>query len=537
MLFPVTSDVFNRGIRLNLATGRKLSQNDRVGGLLWRCNTRQNLTGASPSQIRRGLTRAWRLILSSQIDEALTAIDQIERQLDDMSPAVAERFWTATQLLRAAGLAFQDDSLAALTIAASHLKESGPNQDCHPASTLCRLGLWQLGKFDDFFSLPRHHPGVQWSKSRAISAILDLSIEAAVAVDHLHMSTAKRLASDALEIAETALNAADGLSALPACLTAQVLYEEGSLDEAEIILRDRLPAINAEGFIECALRAYVVLTRIAKQRMQYDFATLLLREAEVLGERRRWPRLVAACLAERSSLFLQGGRMREARQSFEYLERYVETHRAGSGHSRSEIARYCTLTRWRVSWAETPSEEAVAALRQLYHHSVEKRDFYLGCQLAVELSEMLADIGESEEADALFLQTIKAGAAAGLYQIFLEGGASLGVLLTRAYDQVETPASTDRELRPFVGSLLSRWNARHAGIRSEQSSRRLSDTLTVRERYILTMISQGLTNKLIARTLQISPETVKSHVKRIFLKLAVGTRAEAVSLAKSLGLF
>jgi LuxR family maltose regulon positive regulatory protein len=50
------------------------------------------------------------------------------------------------------------------------------------------------------------------------------------------------------------------------------------------------------------------------------------------------------------------------------------------------------------------------------------------------------------------------------------------------------------------------------------------------------MIGQGFTNKHIARILEISPETVKSHVKRIFLKLAVRTRAGAVSRAGSLGL-
>jgi LuxR family transcriptional regulator, maltose regulon positive regulatory protein len=48
--------------------------------------------------------------------------------------------------------------------------------------------------------------------------------------------------------------------------------------------------------------------------------------------------------------------------------------------------------------------------------------------------------------------------------------------------------------------------------------------------------SSSLSNKEIARTLIIAPETVKSHVKHIFIKLGVEKRAQAVSHAQSLGL-
>jgi len=41
---------------------------------------------------------------------------------------------------------------------------------------------------------------------------------------------------------------------------------------------------------------------------------------------------------------------------------------------------------------------------------------------------------------------------------------------------------------------------------------------------------------MIARELTIAPETVKSHAKRIFLKLTVQTRAQAVYRASTLGL-
>jgi ATP/maltotriose-dependent transcriptional regulator MalT len=499
---------------------------------LWRCRTRQNLTGASLPKIRRDLARAWRLVLTQQMSEALDAIDRVERQLDDVPLTVATRLQAATQLVRAVGLAFQDDSLAALESALSIVREGGASQDDYVISTLCRLGYWHFGKLDSFRALPRHPPRARWSRSHALSAMVDLSIEAALALDHLQVSTAKRLASDALAIA-MAGKAPPGLAAIPACLSAQLLYEEGHLDEASAIVHDRLPAINAEGSIECALRAYLLLARVARLRGQYDHAAIVLREGEVLGERRGWPRLVAAFALERISLLLDAGRTKEARRSVENLDRYAQAHHTGFGHSRTEITRYSTLARWRVSWAEAPSREAAAAFRRLYHRTVDRQSLYAGCRLAVELAGMLASIGETEEADALFFQAVKSGAGAGLHQMFLEKGEESGLLLQRAYDRAEAHGSADREVLPLIGSLLSRWNARQAPVRSEA---RIRDVLTERERDILGRISHGMPNKQIARVLQISPETVKSHIKRIFLKLAVGTRAEAVSQAKSLGL-
>ena len=61
------------------------------------------------------------------------------------------------------------------------------------------------------------------------------------------------------------------------------------------------------------------------------------------------------------------------------------------------------------------------------------------------------------------------------------------------------------------------------------------DHLTIRERAIIAMIRQGYSNKRVARALEISPETVKSHVKHIFLKLTVRSRTEAVFRAGTLG--
>jgi DNA-binding CsgD family transcriptional regulator len=61
--------------------------------------------------------------------------------------------------------------------------------------------------------------------------------------------------------------------------------------------------------------------------------------------------------------------------------------------------------------------------------------------------------------------------------------------------------------------------------------------LTDREGIIVAFIGTGRSNKEIARELGVTPETIKSHLKRIFLKLSASTRAEAVFRAQSIDLF
>ena len=60
--------------------------------------------------------------------------------------------------------------------------------------------------------------------------------------------------------------------------------------------------------------------------------------------------------------------------------------------------------------------------------------------------------------------------------------------------------------------------------------------LTAREIEVLRFVAQGLSSKLIARQLSITPGTVNYHLATVFNKLAVDTRAQAVAVAAQRGL-
>lgn len=60
--------------------------------------------------------------------------------------------------------------------------------------------------------------------------------------------------------------------------------------------------------------------------------------------------------------------------------------------------------------------------------------------------------------------------------------------------------------------------------------------ITEREGQVLQLLADGRSNKEIAARLGVSPNTVKTHVARLFEKLQVARRTEAIQLARDLGL-
>jgi DNA-binding NarL/FixJ family response regulator len=87
-------------------------------------------------------------------------------------------------------------------------------------------------------------------------------------------------------------------------------------------------------------------------------------------------------------------------------------------------------------------------------------------------------------------------------------------------------------LRPLLERLYERSNdlalARRAGIRT-RSPRSPDELLSPREREVLGLMARGFRNREIANALVISESTTKVHVRHIFEKLGVRTRAEAIT--------
>ncbi|HUA27191.1 MAG TPA: helix-turn-helix transcriptional regulator, partial [Steroidobacteraceae bacterium] len=105
-------------------------------------------------------------------------------------------------------------------------------------------------------------------------------------------------------------------------------------------------------------------------------------------------------------------------------------------------------------------------------------------------------------------------------------------LLKSLYSELSASDAQTSDLRAYIATILKVTAPLADAVADAPAYRHLSG----REIGILKLIAHGMSNKRIALSLGITPETVKTHAKSIFVKLSTRTRAQAVARAEAIGL-
>ena len=133
------------------------------------------------------------------------------------------------------------------------------------------------------------------------------------------------------------------------------------------------------------------------------------------------------------------------------------------------------------------------------------------------------------ELDEYVYEAVRAGASGFLLKRTPPEELLAGIRTIAAGDGLLSPSVTRRLMHEFAKATTQ------PGRPTDVTNRDL-ERLTEREREVLIHLGHGLANREIARELHVGESTVKTHVKRILMKLALRDRVHAIVYAYESGL-
>jgi len=132
----------------------------------------------------------------------------------------------------------------------------------------------------------------------------------------------------------------------------------------------------------------------------------------------------------------------------------------------------------------------------------------------------LRSTGQTDQAEQVLGRALLLAEPEGYTRVFLQEGPAMAALLRSAAARGHTPEYARHLLEGFAGG--------------SPEGGGLVDPLSERELEVLRLVADGLTNSEISAELVIAHSTVKSHINRIYSKLDVKTRTQAVARARQL---
>ena len=482
------------------------------------------------SQLEVKLALAWGMSLVNRFKEADVLLAQVEAGTDEIS---GSDLWWRCRAARAVYYALRDDGARGRDLALECL--AGHRFDAFNFNALCNVARYaylKAGDWNAFYAVPKPDASAG-EASYALPENYRLCLCGLAAVKQLRFEEALEFYAAARALAERHASAASASASMVTGLIARLQYERGDVTGAEVTVLDALDLIETTAFHEAFRNAYFVLVRAAFIRGDRARAISLLNRAERLSWERGWGVVIAMLLVERTRVLLADGNIADAVALLPAFEELHAKHPAGSSCSSTPIRTWNMVAKGLIDAASENLEDAAEALSEAFDGLLATDDKFIALRVGIDLAVLRSRLGASETAYDLLRQLMTWGAEASMPSFVLDHDRRIVPILLQARDAGVFDG--EGEALRFVNGLLDQLRER-AREKKKPSATRARDDLTSRERSIVEFIARGRSNKEIARELGVAPETIKTHLKRIFQKLSAELRAQAVVRAQSLGM-
>ena len=293
---------------------------------------------------------------------------------------------------------------------------------------------------------------------------------------------------------------------------ARVLYEWNNLDAAEQHGQQSLQLVRQyESMIDRFVISEMFLARVKLARGNVTEAAAMLAKASQSARQQNFIyRIPEVAAAQVLTLLRQG--------NIEVAEQLAQSYNL-------------PVSRARVYLAQGNPSAALTVLETWRKH-VEAKDWKDERLRAIVLQALAhQEQGEKDKALQLIREALELAEPGGFIRLFVDEGPAMAHLLSEAMAQGISP--------DYVGKLLAVFEVEKQKTEDRSSPplhQPLIEPLSPRELEVLRLIAQGLSNDEIGKRLFLALDTVKGHNRRIYDKLQVQRRTEAIARARELGL-
>ncbi|MGQ7819296.1 LuxR C-terminal-related transcriptional regulator [Metapseudomonas furukawaii] len=317
-------------------------------------------------------------------------------------------------------------------------------------------------------------------------------------------------------------------------LLALTYYERGALDESARLVTRCLPFVKQVSSPDLQIVCHVLSARLALHHGDRHGWLRHLTDLQQLGEQCGSQRMRCAAWLERARVATLDQQLENASQAVRNAEQLADWARPNFSKFSTD-AETPLIARQRLRIAQGDHAGAVRELRAALDAALHWRHQRRALKLRLLLATALDGLGRSQEAFEELERALPLASAEGFVSTFMEEGERLAGLCQRWTSQHRSDC---RELSidtALLDALQKRWAVMSPSPEPAGSDEAIRHPLTSREFQVLRLLADGHRNKVIAAKIFLSECTVKSHLQKIYAKLEVGGRTEALALARTQG--
>lgn len=301
-----------------------------------------------------------------------------------------------------------------------------------------------------------------------------------------------------------------------------IRYLQGQVEQTRDHLeRDMRIMAHGEGWVDFFVQGYAALARARFAQDGWVAAQDVLQDGLALADARGLPRLRLSMSILRAELLTRAQQLEAAETT---VRQWPDPTRAGDWPTPRE-RREAQLAIARLRLREGRTDEAHGILTRLADEARAAQRWGLLIRVSLLLAEAWARRGEATLALEALEEAAILSRPGGQVQQYRDEGPEFAEVMRKLVRR-----SGLSRLKPVTVKYV-------AAVTANKTRRsRGGALLSRRETEILTLLADGLSNKAIARKLDITEPTVKFHLKNLYSKLGVGRRSLAVSVARASGL-